>query len=190
MLKKRSEDFQNLLDCVKSYGYAVMQVRKRIFCLAPGSETIFVLRQLQREGYWEMNMVDRFMWERYGAMGYPIRPYISVPELLEFLYTYAAGQELIRQGMIVADAKGIFEKNNFEPPLERLQRKLKDMYMRHDVLFCNAYYTDKDTKQAQADLRAKLLDPESEHNKMRENSTPILETKRKRGRPKGGKQIQ
>lgn len=173
---KRTEDFQNLITSLRSFGYAVMQAQKRIFCLAPGSDTIFILRKLQREGYWEMNLVDRFMWEKYGAMGYPIRPWITVPELLEFLYTFAAGEEAIKQGLIVRDTRGIFEKNNFEPSLERLQRKLKDMYMRHDMLFCDVptpKHSPRHTKAVE-NLKKQIKDPDSEFNEKRKTDRPIV----------------
>lgn len=190
MPKKKTEEETNLVQSIRSFGYAVMVAQKRVFCLAPGTDVIFVLRKLQREGYWELNMVDRFMWEKYGAMGYPIRPHIIVPELLEFLYTYAAGQEAIKQGLIVVDEKAIFAKNNFEPPLERLQRRIREMWLRHDALFCDAYTGGiEGTKEYKAALKSELADPQSEHCKSRRVSKPIRGTNDGRYKQNQGSEI-
>lgn len=129
--KLNTEEQKAMMESIASFGYSVKVVKYRIFCLAPGDNTIFVIRKLKRDGFWELNQVDRFMWMRYGAMGYPLYTYITTGDLLEFLYCHAAAEEGIRQGLVLTQ-RDAFRQENFEDALTRLNKRVKQMYLEAD----------------------------------------------------------
>lgn len=150
--KLNSEEQIAMIEAIRSFGYSTIVIKYRIFCLAPGDETIYVIRKLKRDGFWELNQVDRFMWEKYGAMGYPLRPFICTAELLEFLYCHAAMEEGIRQGLVlqIADA---FRQTNYETSLERLNKRMKELYLSNDI-----NYARKKTKAGTLKANLKMIE--------------------------------
>lgn len=173
------EHWENMKLVVRSFGYAVMARHPRLLCLAPGDDTIFIIRTMKREGYWELNRVDRFMWEKYGALGYPMRPYMPAHELIHFLYDYATGQAGIQEG-IMLDPERAFTQPNYETPEMRRDRRIKEQFLRADMEYAysntsvlNKHKAEIDARKAE--LRKALKDAKSEHMQARKNMNVVME---------------
>lgn len=167
------EHWENMKTVVRSFGYAVIARHPRLLCLAPGDDTIFVIRTLKREGFWELNRVDRFMWEKYGALGYPMREWMPAAELIRFLYDYATGQAGIQEG-IVLDPEGAFRQPNYEPPEVRRDERVRQLFLQADRDWANSKTSQenkhkKEIDKRKAELRAALKDQKSEWMKARKN---------------------
>lgn len=173
------EHWENMKTVVRSFGYAVMARHPRLLCLAPGDDTIFVIKKLKREGYWELNRVDRFMWDKYGALGYPMRPWIDANELIRFLYDYATGQAGIQEG-IMLDPEHAFTQPHYEPQEKRINRRVREQFLEADRKWAESN-TNMQAKNKQliderkAELREALKNAKSEQVKARRKMNVMME---------------
>lgn len=83
------QNVHKMRQAIRSFGFTTVVRGPRIFVLWPGTEEILICRQLERAGYWELNKVDRNLWEKFGAIGIPIFEFIVAPELIKWMYEKA-----------------------------------------------------------------------------------------------------
>lgn len=173
------EHWENMKTVLQSFGYAIIARHPRLLCLAPGDDTIFIVRTLKRVGYWELSRCDRFMWEKYGALGYPMRPYMPAEELIRFMYDYATGCSGIQEG-IALDPEGAFCQPNYETPEVRRDRRIKQQYLEADRRYAESKTNTLNRHKAEidkrkAELRKALKDQKSAHMKARQNMNVVME---------------
>lgn len=177
--KHLGEHWENMKVVLRSFGYAVMARHPRLLCLAPGDDTIFIVRTMKREGFWELNRVDRFMWEKYGALGYPMRPYMPAAELIRFLYDYATRQAGIQEG-IMLDPENAFRQPHYEPPEKRRDERVRKAFLEADRQFAEddkklKMKHQKEIDDRKAELRKALKDAKSEHVQARKTMQVVME---------------
>ena len=173
------EHWENMKTVLRSFGYAIIAKHPRLLCLAPGDDTIFIVRTLKRVGYWELSRCDRFTWEKYGALGYPMRPYMPAEELIRFMYDYATGCAGIQEG-IALDPENAFRQPTYEPAEVRRDKRIKQQYLEADRQWANSNTKHNAKHKVEIDKRKKelrkaLQDQNSEHMKARRAMNVVME---------------
>lgn len=92
-------DVRQLKKIVSSFGFTVVARGVRIFVIWPGAQEVYICRKLPRLGFWELNKVDRNLWELHGALGIHVFAYIGVQELIRWFYELALQTPTIMEGL-------------------------------------------------------------------------------------------
>lgn len=147
--KAKDRDVNHLRQAVHSFGFTVVARGIRVFVVPPDGEEIFVCRKLQRQGFWELNRVDRNLWELYGAVGISVFEYISIQELIKWFYDMALEIPEIMDGQrLKAKECGALATN---ADMLRLRGRARDH--KHERKLARKRKRDKALQEAEANAR-------------------------------------
>lgn len=136
--KARDPEVQQLRASLNSFGFTVITRLERIFVVWAGAEQIYICKKLPRSGFWELNVVDRHLWEIHGALGINVFQYIGIQEIIKWFYDLALQTPAIVEGLrlkiedagaLKANAQRIYERErprDLEKEYAKARRKRRN----------------------------------------------------------------
>ena len=97
--RAKDRDVEHLRQSVASFGFTVVARGIRLFVIWPDATEVYICKKLPRSGFWELNRVDRQLWEIHGALGIPVFEYISIQEIIKWFYDLALVTPVIMEGL-------------------------------------------------------------------------------------------
>lgn len=171
--KARDPEVQQLRESLKSFGFTIVTRLNRIFVVWAGAEQIYICKKLPRSGFWELNVVDRNLWEIHGALGIHVFQYISIQEIIKWFYDLALQTPAIVEGLRleVADAGAL--KANAQRIYDREKpRDLEKEYAKARRKRRNKIIRERErSEQARQDAIRDRNHPASRNKRRGDNST-------------------
>lgn len=139
-------DVNHLRVSIASFGFTVVTRLNRIFVIYPGSEKVYICKKLARQGFWELNEVNRNLWELYGALGISIFPYISVQELIKWFYELALDTPEIMEGLQLRAS----DYGNLSKHAETIKERELPLHIKREKAKAKKKRRNKRLREAQA----------------------------------------
>lgn len=157
--KAKDRDVEHLRQSVASFGFTVVARGCRVFILWPDATEVYICRKLPRPGFWELNRVDRQLWELHGAVGIPVFEYISIIELITWFYELALQNPIIMEGLKL-HAK---DAGNLKTNAERIAARGRPRDLKHEYALARKRKRNKmiqtaeeNAKKRQDTIRARV----------------------------------
>lgn len=97
--RAKDRDVEHMRQSLASFGFTVVARVDRVFIVWPDATEVYICKKLPRLGFWELNRVDRQLWETHGALGIPVFEYISTVEAITWFYELALQTPVIVEGL-------------------------------------------------------------------------------------------